>query len=691
MGKSLNISLVATLTPLQKSLELVGKMMSDFAKSIETTDKKLSDSIKASVSQMNTELAKVQSSFDGVGKAGDAAGAKGSKGFKGMRAQMMEANNAALKALQTFGEFSPEFIAAAKNAARVRDEMGDLDSQIKALNPDAPFKAAVGVMQGLIGGVEVAKGAMVAFGLDSEGAEKSIAKLQGLMAMGQGLNELAEMRDKMKDFKLATLNSLPALNSMKGAIMATGIGLVIVAVGLLAANWDKVTEAVGGVSAEQKTQLEKGKESVKQQQDKLKLIESQDNVYKLQGKSEREILNIKIAQTKEVINAVAADIEHQKGILKSQIAAAERNKNILAGILRGIADPIMILLRSIDGIGKALGKNFELAKGLSDGIKSISEGVFDPEETRKKGAADIKEMEVTLAEMKNKQAGYQISVQEIYKKTAAEKKKLGEDAVKDEAERLMKIAEAELQAGKSRFDQEANQAKQAKDEQIKIQEDSAKIQKEIWQQYAEEKSKLEDKEAAEWLAKNELTFKKNYDLIKALNQSISTLFADTATLVGESLGKMFSGGFSGAEALQSILGMVANFAKQLGQAIITIGTTVAIFQSQILINPLAAVGIGVALVAGAALMNAKLQSMKESKPGFAIGSRYIPYDMTAQIHKGEMIIPASENPYANSGGRVMPGGGGGGVMALSTTLRGNDIRISAKKTNRTYNRITGRG
>ena len=42
---------------------------------------------------------------------------------------------------------------------------------------------------------------------------------------------------------------------------------------------------------------------------------------------------------------------------------------------------------------------------------------------------------------------------------------------------------------------------------------------------------------------------------------------------------------------------------------------------------------------------------------FAIGSRYVPYDMTAQIHKGEMIVPKNENPYANSGkGRTMPTG-----------------------------------
>ncbi|MDO9492668.1 phage tail tape measure protein [Acetobacterium sp.] len=40
--------------------------------------------------------------------------------------------------------------------------------------------------------------------------------------------------------------------------------------------------------------------------------------------------------------------------------------------------------------------------------------------------------------------------------------------------------------------------------------------------------------------------------------------------------------------------------------------------------------------------------------GFSVGSRYIPYDMPAMVHQGEMIIPKSENPYANSGGAVLP-------------------------------------
>ncbi|GLC32923.1 phage tail tape measure protein [Clostridium omnivorum] len=43
-------------------------------------------------------------------------------------------------------------------------------------------------------------------------------------------------------------------------------------------------------------------------------------------------------------------------------------------------------------------------------------------------------------------------------------------------------------------------------------------------------------------------------------------------------------------------------------------------------------------------------------PSYAVGTRYLPKDMLVQAHEGEMIVPKSENPYANSGGAVLPSG-----------------------------------
>lgn len=41
-------------------------------------------------------------------------------------------------------------------------------------------------------------------------------------------------------------------------------------------------------------------------------------------------------------------------------------------------------------------------------------------------------------------------------------------------------------------------------------------------------------------------------------------------------------------------------------------------------------------------------------PKFDVGTKFLPEDMLVMAHKGEMIVPASQNPYANSNGQILP-------------------------------------
>ncbi|KAF0226181.1 MAG: hypothetical protein FD179_1012 [Erysipelotrichaceae bacterium] len=41
-------------------------------------------------------------------------------------------------------------------------------------------------------------------------------------------------------------------------------------------------------------------------------------------------------------------------------------------------------------------------------------------------------------------------------------------------------------------------------------------------------------------------------------------------------------------------------------------------------------------------------------PKFDVGTKYLPEDMLVMAHKGEMIVPTSQNPYANSNGSILP-------------------------------------
>lgn len=66
-------------------------------------------------------------------------------------------------------------------------------------------------------------------------------------------------------------------------------------------------------------------------------------------------------------------------------------------------------------------------------------------------------------------------------------------------------------------------------------------------------------------------------------------------------------------------------------------------------------------------------------PGFAVGTKYLPKDMLIQAHEGEMIVPKSENPYANSGGNVLPSNGPLFIIENFNNNREQDVKALAEE------------
>jgi hypothetical protein len=219
-----------------------------------------------------------------------------------------------------------------------------------------------------------------------------------------------------KKFYEGTIESVKALKlfslSLKGlskALIATGIGALVVALGAIVAYWDDIKGLVSGVSSEQEELNALAQKNVDIEQKKFDSISDQENILKLQGKSEKEILQLKQAQLDEVIAATEAQIEQNKITLKAQIEASRRNKEILSGILKFISIPITAVLAGIDQIGKAFGKDF----GLMEGFDSIANFVFDPEQVEEEGNMAIEEQQAALDKLKNQRAGFQLQLNKI--------------------------------------------------------------------------------------------------------------------------------------------------------------------------------------------------------------------------------------------------------------------------------------
>ena len=80
--------------------------------------------------------------------------------------------------------------------------------------------------------------------------------------------------------------------------------------GTLIANFDKLKELVSGVSRETKDLLSDQQKAVAEEEKRFKAIEGSENILKLQGKTEKEILGLKIAQTKQVIDTIRSAVRN---------------------------------------------------------------------------------------------------------------------------------------------------------------------------------------------------------------------------------------------------------------------------------------------------------------------------------------------------------------------------------------------
>jgi hypothetical protein len=386
-----------------------------------------------------------------------------------LKAQLRDAQNEVNALSEKFGATSDQAINAAKNAAKLKDAIGDAKALTDAFNPDAKFNALSSSIGGVLNGFQAFEGALGLVGVEGEAVQQTLLKVQSAMALSQGLQGLGEARDSFKQLGAVASN---ALKGIKTGLAATGIGLFVVALGLVVAYWDDIKAAVSGVSEEQKKLNANSQKNLDIQKAKLTAIDGQENILKLQGKTERDILNIKIAQANKAIEAAKTQIDSSANTALAQIEASKRNKEILSGILQFISIPLSLVLRTIDDAGKLLGKDFGLNEKLYGGLSGF---VFDPKEVAKE-IADVKQQQKdALNSLLNTRAGFELAVKAI-NKTAADERKAASDKAAEEAKKkreddlkALDDLEGDMRAsGKKRNERQAEELRKASEERLAI-------------------------------------------------------------------------------------------------------------------------------------------------------------------------------------------------------------------------------
>jgi hypothetical protein len=246
--------------------------INDFDKSVDNLNKSIKDT------QTTLESGKGIDAFE---KNLDDLDKKLKEGNLSIRQQSKLIREYQTIALQA-GESSPIGQRAINSAAELTDRLGDLRNQTTALSSDTVKLDTA--LQGIETGASIFQGlqsAIALTGVENEDLVQTMVKLQAVQGVVNAVNVVArnlqkdqilglQLRialEKAKNFILtgsiagttamagaegglttATLGTTTAMKLLRGALIATGIGAIIVLIGTLIANFDKVSSVVQKVS-----------------------------------------------------------------------------------------------------------------------------------------------------------------------------------------------------------------------------------------------------------------------------------------------------------------------------------------------------------------------------------------------------------------------------------------------------------
>lgn len=320
------------------------------------------------------------------------------------------------KQLSNMDPNSKAFKAVADEAGKVKDQLNDAAEAVRA-NAGPAFET-LGNNFGLL--------TSRLANLDFEGVGQSLKGMAGSIKNVK----FSDLTDGIKSIgaSFATLGK---------ALLTNPIFLIGAAIAAVVLNFKELSKLIDGVSSEQTKLLETQQKSAEASKEQLSAVSEQENILKLQGKSEKEILEIKLKAVDAAILAQETAIATQRTILEGQVEASKRNKEILEGIFKFLTAPLQLLLMTVD---KIAGTNYQA--GLNDAVSNL---VFDPKQVEEEGQAALKEQEKQLIALQNQRAGFILSTKAIDKTAADERQKARmqeiEDAKKVQAE-IFKLQQA---------------------------------------------------------------------------------------------------------------------------------------------------------------------------------------------------------------------------------------------------------
>lgn len=165
------------------------------------------------------------------------------------------------KALDKTAEGSQEAERLLVRMGEVKGSIRGLKDETNALDPEKRINGFNNFASGVVGAYGICVSAAQTFGLESSVADEFVKKTQGVITILQSLEAIRAATDGET---LKSIRSTLALGKAyvtagegastgskvtRAALISTGIGAIIVLVGILVANWDRLTASVKGSEA----------------------------------------------------------------------------------------------------------------------------------------------------------------------------------------------------------------------------------------------------------------------------------------------------------------------------------------------------------------------------------------------------------------------------------------------------------
>jgi hypothetical protein len=549
MARSLNIVIGADIEKLRKGLQ-------DAITAIQSSGNKMSAETAKAASAIENKLAEIS-------KKNPTAGT------------VRQLTNLAMEARALGPEFAQTANDIIRAAGKMKDSIGDARAEVSYFASDTRrLDAVLGGVNAIAGAFGAVEGALAITGMESEDLQKVMVKLQGAIALVNGVTAIQAALQQESAVMQGVLSAATevqtfvmgqatlAARAYSAALIATGAGAVIVAIGLVitlfqksAKAIDEAKERLAALEQQQERGLTLGQRRIKAEERALELAISRA---KAEGKTEAYIFNLK-----------KASLEKQKAIYiqygneaLDRLYAQRREEMYLA-----------------DGNGKKIAEISAKYAQLENDLRyNINE--------------EYRAKEVALEIEKNE------AIDSQRKENLKNLKKNLDDEITAEELAAARISYIKSQGIVTKVQNNERQGLKP----YNIAPVDPKAPKQLEHTFAQ----------IDYAFQNQLKKQEEYEerfasAMEGINQAFNSLTAEGLESFGELIGGLMTGQIDSVDQFgKAMLQSVAKFMRAFGSALVATATASKAFKELILKNPLAAAAAGVALIAGSAIITGML-------------------------------------------------------------------------------------